>query len=287
MRCEVAEEWIQRQLDGDLSLEEEAELNNHLTQCPSCLSEYKQYQQVDLLLGQLPKVTLPHSVLDRIDFSSPMKEEKGLTHILKMFTGKRKWMMGALAALILLSFAVIWEGGPNGSLMSSDTNLAQEEANLESNDTLSAAEGARQDEGEARTNTTEAEQAAISELLEDKEETIALALEEGERVNSPDGTYTAYIGPDGEDIRLDMKVDGSYQPYYISINPESKEWSIIELRWISDKELYYVLYHGETEEQQYWVINVPERKELQLDSPVNDGKDISTNTSSNAKGPGE
>lgn len=276
VNCEQAAELIQRQLDGDLSEIEEKELHHHLAHCPSCSEEQKRYHQVDEMLKQLPKVTPNRSVVDSLELEFLVKEKKGNKKVVRFTKGK--WLAGAMAAVVLLAVAYIW-GGENDSLTSSELSMAQDGAPENSAEIFSGSRDEEMDPIQADESDLEHDQlpedvdeAAMNQLLEDEgDDSLAMGLKEGDRAFSPDRTYLAYIGPDGEDLRLDQAVNGEFQPHYIAINPQGKEWRIKEMRWVSDHELYYVLYHRDTEEEQYWLINVPERQEQQLEHPIQDG----------------
>lgn len=276
VNCEQAAELIQRQLDGDLSEIEKKELHHHLAHCPSCSEEHKQYRQVDKLLKELPKVNPDRSVVDSLELKFLVKEKKGNEKGARFTKGK--WLAGTMVAVVLLAVALIWGGG-NDSLTSSELSMAQDGAPEDSAEIFSGSRDEAKDPIQAEESDLEHDQlpedvdeAAMTQLLEDEEdESLAIGLKEGDRAFSPDRTYLAYIGPDGEDLRLDQVVNGEYKPYYIAINPQGKEWGIKEMRWVSEHELYYVLYHRDTEEEQYWLINVPERQEQQLEHPIQDG----------------
>jgi hypothetical protein len=82
---------------------------------------------------------------------------------------------------------------------------------------------------------------------------------------SPDGVYSAYEGYGDEDIRV-KKED---RPYYMTKaqNQWEKPWEVISMEWISNSELYYILYHPEEDEEQYWMLYADERTEEQLEGP--------------------
>ncbi|GGK18336.1 hypothetical protein GCM10010965_09210 [Caldalkalibacillus thermarum] len=80
--------------------------------------------------------------------------------------------------------------------------------------------------------------------------------------------FSLLFGQDHEQALDEGKrIDGQDQPYYISANPVSSAWIIEEIEWVSDHELYYVLYHEERDERQYWLFNAEKREEVQLEGP--------------------
>lgn len=66
MKCVEVNELIQRNLDSDLSEAEHERLNDHLDLCSDCKSFYERLRHVHLDLENLPKVTLPYSIVDSI-----------------------------------------------------------------------------------------------------------------------------------------------------------------------------------------------------------------------------
>lgn len=272
MSCEEALELIQRKLDHDLKPAEEAQLNNHLSHCQACFKEWQHYERLSQVLTDLPKVNPPRSVLDQL-IPALQEDDKGTEKKNNAYFGKKGWMAAVLAACLLLALTLLWQSG----LFQTDSPLQQYagegevmEGQLTSIDshfnvleteqpTASDHEGALGQEGAMESFGGDLETGGDMEVR---------PLGEGERAWSPDGSYSAYIGPDGEDLRLDALIDGQMKPYYISINPESKEWLITEMRWLDEDRLYYVLYHPEKREYQYWIIVASQLQEMQLEGPV-------------------
>lgn len=267
MSCEEALEMMQRKLDKDLTPAEEAALNTHLSHCTSCLTEWRQYERLSHLLDELPKVTPPRSVMDQVALAIKREKKRPLDR-------KKGWVAVVMAACLLLALALLWKGDrfPFGS------PYAGEEETTEGHSTSFIAQDSALEAGQPEKNPPDAPlvgEAAEGPLgmgqIEALGETESMVLQEGERIWSPDGKYSAYIGPDGEDLRIDVLIDGQMQPYYISINPESKDWVITEMKWLDGDRLYYVLYHQEKGEYQYWIIAASQLKERQLDGPVEEG----------------
>jgi hypothetical protein len=82
-------------------------------------------------------------------------------------------------------------------------------------------------------------------------------------IPSPDRSYTAYQGFGEDDIRVDKDGD----PYILSRNPPTPMWEVEWMEWVTDDKLYYVIYHPQKDERQYWVLDVEEREEIQLERP--------------------
>jgi hypothetical protein len=66
MICQEVMELMQRQLDGDLNSQEEAELRAHLAYCLDCVQVFERLQRLSGELAQLPKVVPPYSLVDAI-----------------------------------------------------------------------------------------------------------------------------------------------------------------------------------------------------------------------------
>ncbi|OPH58624.1 hypothetical protein BC351_22715 [Paenibacillus ferrarius] len=66
MNCQEVMEFMQRQLDGDLDVQEEDELHAHLARCLDCAQMFERLQKLSDELTQLPKVVPPYSLVDAI-----------------------------------------------------------------------------------------------------------------------------------------------------------------------------------------------------------------------------
>ncbi|WNR46348.1 zf-HC2 domain-containing protein [Paenibacillus roseipurpureus] len=66
MKCQEVMIYMQRQLDGDLTPNEEDELHAHLMHCLDCAQMYERLQSLSDELSQLPKVKPPFSLVDAI-----------------------------------------------------------------------------------------------------------------------------------------------------------------------------------------------------------------------------
>jgi len=111
VKCEEALEWIQRELDGDLTPEEQSSLRRHLSICTGCAAEAERFKRLSDDLSRLPRVTPPHSLVDRLIESGqlPGGEASG-----KVEGTRRRfaWWLGsgAAAAVLLIGFAGLWAG---------------------------------------------------------------------------------------------------------------------------------------------------------------------------------
>lgn len=66
MKCQEVMMYMQRQLDGDLTPNEEDELHAHLMHCLDCAEMFERLQALSDELSQLPKVMPPFSLVDAI-----------------------------------------------------------------------------------------------------------------------------------------------------------------------------------------------------------------------------
>lgn len=118
-------EWIQRDLDGDLTPEERKVLMEYISRSPKVQMLYQDYKQLSDELSQLPKVNPPTSLVDSI---LPQLEEERMnnqpSHVKpkKRWKSMRKWLM-ALAAVVLLGItAWLWNLGIVGTVKQSVMN---------------------------------------------------------------------------------------------------------------------------------------------------------------------
>lgn len=113
MRCEEALEWIQRELDGDLTPEEKALLRRHLSTCTECASEANRLKRLSDGLSRLPRVTPPHSVVDRLIESGQLPEGGESRQRIGHRKRRRfRWWLGggAAAAVLLIGSFGLWAG---------------------------------------------------------------------------------------------------------------------------------------------------------------------------------
>jgi hypothetical protein len=66
MKCQQADNLIQRSLDHDLDESEERTLQTHLAHCPACAQFYASMRALSLGLENLPQVEPPYSIVDSI-----------------------------------------------------------------------------------------------------------------------------------------------------------------------------------------------------------------------------
>lgn len=113
MSCEKWQEWIQRNLDGDLSPAEGERLNHHLSTCPVCAQMARDLEEVSRLLSGLPRPEPPVSLVDRIlDEAGPPPAEPRVNTP----RSRRKWLSraipaGVVAAAVILAVIGLSTGG--------------------------------------------------------------------------------------------------------------------------------------------------------------------------------
>jgi hypothetical protein len=66
MNCQEVIEFMQRQLDGDLDAQDEAQLADHLKHCSECAEMHQRLMQLSSELTNLPKVVPAYSLVDAI-----------------------------------------------------------------------------------------------------------------------------------------------------------------------------------------------------------------------------
>lgn len=59
MECKQAASLMHDYLDGDLAQDQALELNSHLDACPSCMQQYKQLEQTNMMLFAAMKSSVP------------------------------------------------------------------------------------------------------------------------------------------------------------------------------------------------------------------------------------
>lgn len=99
MRCEEALELIQRSLDEELSDEEQASLQSHLSVCTGCSDFHSRLKRLDEHLSLLPHVHPPVSVVDRI---LPQLEKPKPTRTFRRRFTSMGWISGGIAAAIVI-----------------------------------------------------------------------------------------------------------------------------------------------------------------------------------------
>jgi hypothetical protein len=98
-------------------------------------------------------------------------------------------------------------------------------------------------------------------------------IEERPSFYSPDGSFIASFGIRDEYINIDTN---AREPYYTT-QQFDKPWKVESMEWVSNADLYYIVYNPDKDERSYWILNVKEKKEVQLEEPfpkkvgVNDG----------------
>lgn len=312
MKCEEVIHLMHRQLDNDLTVEEEEHLLSHLSSCTDCQVQFEQLKQLSFQLESLPQVSPPHSIVDSIlpqleEISLNNGEIMGPSSSRRKRVKKRFWMPGlAMVACLFIALVVLNEENPvqRNSLSASEPEVAMQSKSTEEveqneiqqsfsteidekdfagilkeeenpSDTesfalLPAEESEPPKERMAPEATDDAQRDQGTEVEEaysdPNEENPPMGLtqftvEEEEKYPSPDGVYTAYLGLDKEEIFIDKEEEA----YYISKNSWKAPWLVEHIAWVSNQRIYYVLHQPEVDEYQYWLIDVEERKEEQLE----------------------
>ncbi|PTX64832.1 putative zinc finger protein [Melghirimyces profundicolus] len=210
MSCGKWLEWIQRDLDGDLSPEERGELRRHLAGCPACAEFAGRLRKIDETLSELPRPAPPVSPAERalreIEGAGPAERKSRR----KKTPGRKTWRVlslatAAAAILAAIGLAVdrrdpapgIGSAGSNPSLQSSESVSPQ------------------------------------------KEKAMTDRFPSGEEVPSPDGRLIARITENRVVVR-DRKGEVRYRSP--SREPDTK----IRIRW-KDKETLWLRYDNGTE----------------------------------------
>jgi negative regulator of sigma E activity len=153
--CDEVLELLSAALDGELTAQEQAELNAHLAQCPSCSALSAQLTGLHRAMGELEDVPAPVGFADRV--MAQVSAEGGSAQrgkVIPFPTQKRKrtpwkgWAAAAAVVAVVALGAVTLAGqfplGQSGSTSSADARTG---------DTLAQADDL--DGGESRTETTE------------------------------------------------------------------------------------------------------------------------------------
>lgn len=111
-------EWIQRDLDGDLTKEEKEALLEYISRSPELQMLYQDYKQLSDELSQLPKVNPPTSLVDRIlpqlekeVVVKPMIYTSSHTKDKKRWQGKKKWFIAIIAIILMGVTGGLWKFG--------------------------------------------------------------------------------------------------------------------------------------------------------------------------------
>ncbi|MDA8352277.1 MAG: zf-HC2 domain-containing protein [Firmicutes bacterium] len=109
MNCGDWQEWIQRDLDGELSDEEGKKLRYHLSLCPGCAEFAADMRSLNRELSALPPVEPACSLTDRILQQTgprePRKQTAGKKQSLSVRQWRRFWPLTGAAAAVLLAAA--------------------------------------------------------------------------------------------------------------------------------------------------------------------------------------
>ncbi|MGA8943141.1 MAG: hypothetical protein WB502_10550 [Thermoactinomyces sp.] len=208
MADEKITEWLQRDLDNDLSRLEKSMLEKHLQESPEDQKNADELREVSRQLTLLPKTDPPQSVipavLDEID-----REETSRSRTIGS-PSRTKWMSfgRAVAAAVILIFAGLFAFT---KFQSSD---------LEQN-------------GQKMGDTNET---GVYSAMENNDPNTEKT---GSTIWSPDGTYRAEWN--GSKLTV-IRADGTLQ-YERSFNPE--QFRLQKMEWLSDQVVKLTMIHAD------------------------------------------
>lgn len=287
VKCEGILHLINRDLDGDLTPNEQEQLHQHLATCTSCQQDYEQLTQLSQQLAVLPKVNPSVSIVDRMLPELDKLEEEQFVGTRK-FKSKYVWMSSVGVAAALLFMIWFTNGfGLNGSfddeagfeMMNAENSAIngaenevsvlesaseQQDMDMDGQEFVSPEPDMREDQDITDGNELLTREDEPSTESESDDSMARKYDQDSEVIASPQGTYTAYLGYGLDDIRIEK--DG--EAYMLSTNVQSPLWEVQELKWLNDHELYYILYHIREELTEYWVIDAEERTETEVDGPI-------------------
>ena len=135
MNCKEWQDWIQRNLDGDLSPAEGEELNRHLSTCPVCAQVARELEKVSRLLSGLPRPEPPVSLVDQVlNDNTTMPPAEPVVNSPR--SHRKKWLFrtipaGVAVAAVILAMVSLKDGFPIGGKSRPDLEgFEMEEADL-------------------------------------------------------------------------------------------------------------------------------------------------------------
>lgn len=144
MTCQEVMEYMQRDLDRDLSTAETEVLKDHATECEQCAKLYDRLSRLSHNLDNLPKVKPPYSIVDQIlpqleqiDLQhSGVKDEQVTETKVNGFRSTTSFkLIGSVAAAMILVVMIvsgILQEGQNPEQMASMVNDTNENVTTES-----------------------------------------------------------------------------------------------------------------------------------------------------------
>lgn len=275
---------MSRQLDHDLNEEEQQQLQELLQDNEQYRQEFEHMRHISDQLDQLPKVNPPHSIVDRMqpEFAK-IDRQKAFENVIP----KKKSVWASALGLAAAAIFIIWvlnsqlsppsmdqagiESSGEENFAMESTPMEQPEVGMDATDdsmTMMVEEEATESTEDPVKDKTDPETESGQVASEQPEQEIRALGEPDEIYPSPLLTFTAYLGYAQDDIRIDQ--DGS--PYYLSSNPKIP-WVVEHIEWVSDYELYYEVYHPRQDRTEYWIIDLEERTETELEEPHPDRSD--------------
>lgn len=106
MNCKQAQEWISREMDGELHTVDQIVLEKHLMQCPACKKVKEHWMSASQLLKQTADVKIPDATDVWAEIRSQIEKEKLTSrNTLFPFPALLKWTSAA-AAIIAVTLGI-------------------------------------------------------------------------------------------------------------------------------------------------------------------------------------
>jgi anti-sigma factor RsiW len=109
MTCDDAHRLIQGYADRELDLRTSLDLEQHLSECAGCASEYRSIVAIRTALKvDLPYYQAPTTLIKRIRSSTraAIRTETGSSRLREFVAGARRWPVAAAAAVVLVAIAI-------------------------------------------------------------------------------------------------------------------------------------------------------------------------------------
>lgn len=310
MRCVEVHDLINRELDGDLTVEEQQQLHEHISACSECLELFESLQAISTQLAALPKISPPLSIVDSIlpdieewdrqqgrtvssmpsqakdslhSIRSKESNHEGVTEQLSRknsYKRKKKswWIPGSVVAAAGLAIVIVSSLGPG---IFDQLSSSPDEGEMSIMHTADIPENSVE---EATLADDEYHVASDEDLAKRyyyahegvAEQEMGIALHDP---SIPNGTFEnpGFPSPDGEfeartgENQDQIEIYQSGELYYSPTLRWEGPWFINAMEWVTDTSFYVELLNAESNELQYWVIHAAEQREEQLDAPYQHG----------------
>lgn len=214
MKCAEVIDWMQRELDYDLTEFEQKQLKEHVDGCLECAEMYRRLKHISSELEMLPKVTpafnLVDAILPRIELQDGLPEatatsesEQALPRSSKRIKGfsSKQWG-GIVAASLLLAFGIYYYSpigaGVDSKPIAADTaKPAAKVSKSDSHQQYGIAAMPEPNESSESSNSDTAKNSSLAlaaphSAQQDTQMGIA-SSQERELLTSPNGQMTAFI----------------------------------------------------------------------------------------------